>query len=96
MSLRLVRTATAAEQELDDGTILFEKVADNDGNIYDLVKIGTQVWTVQNLATTTDTDDNAITNYDYDDDDSNTFFADLDAAIWAYYTSIWQKGYLKI
>ena len=51
-SLRLLRSTTTAENSLPDGTIV-EIVTDYDGNQYETVKIGGQVWTVQNLKTTT-------------------------------------------
>ena len=92
-SVRLVRTATANEQDLGDGAIV-EKVTDNDGNVYHCVKIGTQVWTVQNLATTTDALGNAITCYSYDNDDNNAFFTS--GSIWAYLSSVWLKGLMKV
>ncbi len=50
-SIRLVRDATAAEQLLADGTNLAEYTG-NDGKTYITVKIGTQVWTAENLAET--------------------------------------------
>jgi uncharacterized protein (TIGR02145 family) len=51
-SIRFMRPATAFEQShFADGSFVGQ-VMDVDGNVYDLVKIGTQVWSVQNLATT--------------------------------------------
>jgi len=51
-SVRFMRTATTFEQSyFADGEFVCQ-VMDVDGNVYDLVKIGTQVWSVQNLATT--------------------------------------------
>ena len=58
-SVRLVRNTTQQEQFLTDGALL-AKVQDYDGNYYDTVKIGTKVWTVQNLATTHYADGSAI------------------------------------
>ena len=48
-SIRLMRTATAEEQLLADGTAC-EHYVGNDGKIYRTVKIGTQVWLADNLA----------------------------------------------
>ena len=50
-SVRLVRTATAPEQLLDDGTFL-DDYTGNDGKTYSVVKIGTQAWTAENLEET--------------------------------------------
>jgi uncharacterized protein (TIGR02145 family) len=59
-SVRFMRTATAFEQShFADGEFVGQ-VMDVDGNVYDLVKIGTQVWSVQNLATTRYNDGTAI------------------------------------
>ena len=49
--IRLFREATVAEQLLADGTAC-EPYTGNDGKIYRTVKIGTQVWTAENLAET--------------------------------------------
>jgi uncharacterized protein (TIGR02145 family) len=59
-SVRFMRTATAFEQShFADGEFVGQ-VFDVDNNVYDLVKIGTQVWSVQNLATTRYNDGTAI------------------------------------
>jgi uncharacterized protein (TIGR02145 family) len=59
-SVRFMRAATAFEQShFADGEFVGQ-VMDVDGNVYDLVKIGTQVWSVQNLATTRYNDGTAI------------------------------------
>jgi uncharacterized protein (TIGR02145 family) len=59
-SVRFMRTATAFEQShFADGSFVGQ-VMDVDNNVYDLVKIGTQVWSVQNLATTRYNDGTAI------------------------------------
>ncbi len=50
-SIRLMRTATAEEQLLADGTAC-EHYVGNDLKIYRTVKIGTQVWIADNLAET--------------------------------------------
>lgn len=83
LGLRCYRAATSGEQSAySDGDII-EQVEDYDGNIYDCVKIGTQVWTRQNLATTHYTNGNAISGVlDYDDNSSNTFFANKNESIW--------------
>jgi uncharacterized protein (TIGR02145 family) len=50
--IRFMRAATSFEQShFADGEFVGQ-VFDVDNNVYDLVKIGTQVWSVQNLATT--------------------------------------------
>ncbi len=88
LSIRLVRDATLAEQEFEDG-IIIEQVEDYDKNVYDCVKIGEQVWTVQNLATTRYLNGDVIPHVeanwggltatdeaycDYDNDISNSFY----------------------
>ena len=50
-SIRLVRTATTPEQQLADGTLL-DPIFDYEGNKYPTVKIGAQVWTTRNWAST--------------------------------------------
>jgi uncharacterized protein (TIGR02145 family) len=51
-SVRFMRPASTFEQShFADGEFVGQ-VMDVDNNVYDLVKIGTQVWSVQNLATT--------------------------------------------
>jgi uncharacterized protein (TIGR02145 family) len=57
--IRFFRAATTLEQTFTDGTFV-EQVFDVDNNVYDMVKIGTQVWSVQNLATTRYNDGSAI------------------------------------
>jgi uncharacterized protein (TIGR02145 family) len=61
ISVLFFRTATVGEQALADGTII-EYAQDVDGNYYPMVKIGTQVWSQQNLKTTHYNDGSAITN----------------------------------
>ncbi len=80
-SLRLIRDATAAEQLVDDGTIV-SKVSDFDENIYDCVKIGTQVFTVQNLNTTKYADGSSITNLNPNGQINNCTFNDESESIW--------------
>jgi uncharacterized protein (TIGR02145 family) len=50
-SIRLVRPATTAEQLQSDGSVCAPYVG-NDLKVYRTVKIGTQVWTADNLAET--------------------------------------------
>ena len=85
-SFRLVRNATVAEQSLSDGKLV-EQIQDYDGNWYDCIKIGTQVWTRQNLATTKYTDGTSVTCYDYDNDDENTFYDSMGDSIWAHFVN---------
>ena len=59
--VRCLRDATAGEQLLADGTFL-EDVTDLSGNIYNTVKLGTQVWFRQHLKTTKYNDNTDITN----------------------------------
>lgn len=81
-SLRCVRDATAGEQSAyNDGDVI-EQVTDYDDNVYDCIRIGTQVWTRQNIAATRYMDGTSVTSYDYNDDDSNTFFANEEDSIW--------------
>jgi uncharacterized protein (TIGR02145 family) len=61
MSIRLVRAATESEQLLDDGTACDDYVG-NDGQHYNTVKVGTQVWTSENLIETLYSDSTPI-NY---------------------------------
>ena len=51
-SIRLVRLATTIELSYPDGTILKNTFTDYDGNIYSGCKIGTQIWTRENLRVT--------------------------------------------
>lgn len=60
-AVRCMRDATAGEQLLADGTFLTD-VVDADGNTYNTVKLGTQVWFRQNLKTTKYNDSTDITN----------------------------------
>lgn len=93
-SIKCVRTATTEEQSLADGTLIAQ-VTDVEGNIYDPVKIGTQVWFIQNLATTKLNNETSITlvtsgtggaaspeYYNYNNDTSNTFFSSQNDSIW--------------
>ena len=57
-----------------DDTQIATIVKDIDGNVYDTVKIGTQIWMVQNLKTTRYRNGDSIPNV-------------TDAAIWANLTS---------
>lgn len=75
-SIRPVRTATAAEQLLDDGLITATYTG-NDGKVYRCTKIGTQVWVADNLAETKWSDGSWIKGYD-----GGTYTAISDAA-WA-------------
>ena len=63
MAVRLIRPATAPEQLLADGTAC-EPYTGNDGKIYRTVKIGTQVWTADNLAETKYRNGDWITGFD--------------------------------
>lgn len=93
-SIRCFRLAATWEQALPNGTHRGQ-VQDIDGNVYDTVKIGTQVWFVQNLATTRLNDGTPITlvtsgamsdsvaNYaNYGNDTANVFFTSHSDSIW--------------
>ena len=62
-SLRLVRPAVESEQILPDGTYCTPYVG-NDGKSYRTVKIGTQVWTAENLAETKFRNGNYLHGYE--------------------------------
>lgn len=64
-SVRLVRDATVEEQALADGTACDNYVG-NDGQHYNTVKIGTQVWTSENLIETKYSDGSSINYYPSD------------------------------
>lgn len=72
-SIRLVRTATVGEQALDDGTFC-DNIEDYDGNIYNTVKIGLQVWTVQNFAVAHYNNGDDIPTLNYPDSDESLVF----------------------
>ncbi len=61
VSIKFVRLATQSEQSFVDGTIV-AKVLDYEDNVYDCVKIGTQVWTVQCFAAAYYMDGTALEN----------------------------------
>jgi uncharacterized protein (TIGR02145 family) len=98
LSVRFMRAATTFEQShFADGEFVGQAF-DVDGNVYDLVKIGTQVWSVQNLATTRYNDGTPIpgptfTNAawialttaaycNYDNDVNNVFLGSTVKTIW--------------
>jgi uncharacterized protein (TIGR02145 family) len=81
-SVRFMRAATAFEQShFADGEFVGQAF-DVDGNVYDLVKIGTQVWSVQNLATTRYNDGSAIPEVT-----NNAAWAALDTAAYCNYNN---------
>ena len=59
-SVRAMRDATTLEKAYHDGEIIKDDYEDGDGNKYDGVKIGEQVWTTENLKTTKYQDTSAI------------------------------------
>ena len=59
-SLRLFRYATELELNEPDGHIIQSAYTGNDGEIYDGVKIGEQIWTTKNLIETKYADDTTI------------------------------------
>ena len=75
-------------RDSSEGWVEGQRVQDIDGNIYDTVQIGTQIWMVQNLAVTHFKDGTPLTNVEdgtawvaletegycaYDNDESNVF-----------------------
>jgi uncharacterized protein (TIGR02145 family) len=79
-SVRCVREAVAGDPTTDGAHC--GQVKDYDGNVYDTVRIGDQVWTVQNLATTKDMSGNSITCYNYANDAANCFYTNESDSIW--------------
>ena len=85
-SIRCVRAATEGEQLLDDGELI-KRVQDYNENWYDCIKIGTQVWTRQNIAAMNYSDGTSATSYNYANDDSNAFFANEAVSIWEHWVN---------
>lgn len=79
MSVRLVREATPSEETLSNGTI-FSKVQDYNGNYYELVKIGSQIWTAQNIRATNYIDGTSIPNITND-----LSWSDLNSGAYCWY-----------
>lgn len=79
MPVRLMRAATVPEQALDDGTPCDDYVGNN-GRRYKTVKIGTQVWTAENLAETLYRDGTLIPKIA----DATTWAADTTGAYCSY------------
>lgn len=77
-SVRLVRPATPEELQLPDGTnslndpSLISSYVGNDGKVYGTVKIGTQVWLMENLAETKFSDNTSISYFDQNTWPTNT------------------------
>lgn len=99
-SVRLVRPATSDELNLPDGTnsidnpSLIASYVGNDGKVYGAVKIGTQVWLMENLAETKFSDNSNISYFDssswslnssiaqgYTYQDENNFSLDTDSVL---------------
>lgn len=57
--IRLIRNATSGELSLNDGAFVDDYIG-NDGKKYPAVKIGSLIWTTQNLSETKDKDGNYI------------------------------------
>ncbi len=91
-SVRCVRDAIPLEENLDDGTYR-DDATDADGNTYKTVKIGTQVWMVQNLATTKYNDNSAIPNItddgDWEEDTDGAYCAYHNLQAWAFTNTEW-------
>jgi uncharacterized protein (TIGR02145 family) len=92
MYVRCVRDATGAETSLNDGEAC-DPAVDIDGNIYNTVKIGTQVWMVQNLATSKyrngETIPNLISNTDWANDTGGARCAYDNNEAWVFGDSPW-------
>ncbi|MDD4990728.1 MAG: fibrobacter succinogenes major paralogous domain-containing protein [Paludibacter sp.] len=72
--------------DLPDGSSI-ETVKDKDGNVYHTVKIGTQVWMVENLKTTHYRDGSSIANVT-----DNTAWASLSTGAWCDYSNSAANG----
>jgi uncharacterized protein (TIGR02145 family) len=80
LSLRLVRPYAPADGDKIDGRILYDTFSDYDGNTYDGVIIGDQVWSTTNLKTTSYADGTPIlTGY------NNTDWSNLTTGAYAVY-----------
>lgn len=64
-SVRCFRDATSSELLLENGTIIQNAYTDIDGNVYNAVKIGTQVWINSNLKVTRYTNGSPATYFVY-------------------------------
>ena len=85
-SIRLTREATSGETLLSDGEIISSGFTDIDGNVYSCVKIGTQIWTRENLR--------VINGYDYASS-ATTSLVTLDDHDWWYNTSTQYPAYAE-
>lgn len=83
ISVRLVRSATSSEQSnFSDGATI-EQVSDYDGNVYDLIRIGTQVFNKQNIASLRYSNGTSISNVSDPQDNSDlVFFSSASESIW--------------
>lgn len=85
MAVFLFAVVTACDKSDDPGgdTPSNETVKDADGNVYNTVKIGNQVWMVENLKTTKYNDDTSIPNVT-----DNDAWADLSTGAYCNYDNL--------
>lgn len=62
LAIRLIRNIISSEENLVDGTILYNCYIDYDGNKYSGTKIGTQIWIRENIKTKHYSNGNIISN----------------------------------
>ena len=78
----LITLAISCSKEENDENPTPTTVTDIDGNVYNTIKIGTQVWMVENLRTTKFNDGNAIPNVT-----DNTAWSSLTTSAYCWYNN---------